>query len=67
MPSRSTVVKPGQRERQGVVPGRRSTMRYRPGGIGHRRSDLFDERRARGFHRDAGHHRTGRVADDAGQ
>ena len=53
MPSRLTVLKPGQRERDGVGAGPQIDDAVLAGAVGDGRSDLLDQRVARRFDRDA--------------
>ena len=54
---------PGQRERDRVATGRERLDAIAPAAVGDRGTDLFDERRARGFNGHARQHCAGRVLD----
>ena len=66
MPSRLTVLKPGQREGDGVIAGAEVDDLVLAVAVGDGRPRALDERRARRFDRHARQHGAGRVADDAG-
>ena len=66
MPSRLTVVKPGQRERHRVGAGPQVDDPVLAGAVGDDRADLLDQRRAGRFDGHAGQHGAGRVPRGAG-
>ena len=65
MPSRLNVLKPGQREGHGIGAGPQIDDVVAALAVGDDGPDLFDQRRAGGFHRHAGQHRARRVSHDA--